>query len=96
MLIGLQGEVGATSINVQLKNNWDKTVNYVVNDVVTYENVMYIALKANINVQPDTTPSTWQVFMKFPRARVIVSETEPTDEQLEVGGQWWKVLSIEV
>lgn len=96
VLIGLKGEVGATSINVQLKDVWDKTVSYVVNDVVTYENVMYIALKANINVQPDTTPSTWQVFMKFPRAKVIVSETEPTDEQLEIGGQWWKILSIEV
>jgi hypothetical protein len=96
VLIGLKGEVGATSIDVQLKDVWDKTVSYVVNDVVTYENVMYIALKANTNVQPDTAPSTWQVFMKFPKARVIVSETEPTDEQLEVGGQWWKILSIEV
>ena len=96
VLIGLRGEIGATSINVQLKDVWDKTVSYVVNDVVTYENIMYIALKANTNVQPDTTPSTWQVFMKFPRARVIVSETEPTDEQLEIGGQWWKILSIEV
>lgn len=91
VLIGLKGEVGATSIDVQLKDVWDKTVSYAVNDVVTYENVMYIALKANTNVQPDTTPSTWQVFMKFPRARVIVSEVMPSNELLEVGGQWWRV-----
>ena len=96
VLIGLKGEDGATSIDVQLKDVWNKTVSYIVNDVVTYENIMYIALKANTNVQPDTTPSTWQVFMKVPRARVIVSETEPTEEQLEIGGQWWKILSIEV
>lgn len=95
VLIGLKGEDGATSINVQLKNKWNKSTSYVVNDVVSYNNVLYVALKANSNVQPDTTPSTWQVFMKLPRARVIVSETEPTDEQLEVGGQWWKILSIE-
>lgn len=91
VLIGLKGEVGATSIDVQLKNVWNKTVSYAINDVVTYENIMYIALKANINVQPDTTPSTWQVFMKFPRARVIVSEVMPSNELLEVGGQWWRV-----
>ena len=90
----LMGKNTFLSLPSMLKNRTHIVL--TTNKDVTYENVMYIALKANTNVQPDTTPSTWQVFMKFPKARVIVSETEPTDEQLEVGGQWWKILSIEV
>lgn len=97
VLIGLRGEDGATGINnLSLQNNWVGTKTYAKNDVVAYSNVLYVALKANTAVRPDSSTATWQVFMTFPRAKVIVSEEEPTDAQLEVGGQWWKVTSIEV
>jgi hypothetical protein len=46
---------------MKYKGNWDTTVNYSINDYVTYNRISYIALKDSQGSQPDTNPTNWQV-----------------------------------
>ena len=94
LLIGLKGETGATAIDTTLKYKWDYKITYSVKDVVTYDNILYVAKTRNNNSQPDTNPEDWEIFMKIPRAKIIVSATEPNPDALVEGGQWWKIDEI--
>jgi hypothetical protein len=94
LLIGLKGEIGATAIDTTLKYKWDYKITYSVKDVVTYDNILYVAKTRNNNSQPDINPEDWEVFMTIPRAKIIVSATEPNPDALVEGGQWWKIDEI--
>lgn len=94
VLIGLKGEVGATAIDIQLRYDWDYQITYSPKDVVTYNNILYVAKLRNNNSQPDINPVDWEVLMKIPRAKIIVSPTEPNSNALEIGGQWWTINEI--
>ena len=94
LLIGLKGEIGATAIDTTLRYKWDYKITYSVKDVVTYDNILYVAKTRNNNSQPDINPEDWEVFMTIPRAKVIVSPTEPLPGALDVGGEWWKIDTI--
>lgn len=94
LLIGLKGEIGATAIDTTLRYKWDYKITYSPKDVVTYNNVLYVAKNRNNNSQPDINPEDWEVFMTIPRAKIIVSATEPNPGALVEGGQWWKIDEI--
>lgn len=94
VLVGLKGEIGATSIDVQLRYEWDYQITYSPKDVVVYNNILYVARLRNNNSQPDINPVDWEVFLTIPRAKVIVSPKEPNSEALGIGGQWWKIDEI--
>lgn len=94
LLIGLKGEIGATAIDTTLRYKWDYKITYSVKDVVTYDNILYVAKTRNNNSQPDINPEDWELFMKIPRAKIIVSATEPNPDALVVGGQWWQVNKV--
>lgn len=94
LLIGLKGEIGATAIDTTLRYKWDYKITYSPKDVVTYNNVLYVAKNRNNNSQPDINPEDWEVFMTIPRAKIIVSATEPNPDALVEGGQWWKIDEI--
>ncbi|UWF83762.1 MAG: hypothetical protein [Bacteriophage sp.] len=92
LLIGLKGEIGATAIDTTLRYKWDYKITYSPKNVVTYNNVLYVAKNRNNNSQPDINPEDWEVFMTIPRAKIIVSATEPNPDALVEGGQWWKII----
>lgn len=94
LLIGLKGEIGATAIDTTLRYKWNYKITYSPKDVVTYNNVLYVAKNRNNNSQPDINPEDWEVFMTIPRAKIIVSATEPNPNALVEGGQWWKIDEI--
>lgn len=94
LLIGLKGEIGATAIDTTLRYKWDYKITYSPKNVVTYNNVLYVAKNRNNNSQPDINPEDWEVFMKIPRAKIIVSAIEPNPDALVVGGQWWQVNKV--
>ena len=94
LLIGLKGEIGATAIDTTLRYKWDYKITYSPKDVVTYNNVLYVAKNRNNNSQPDINPEDWEVFMTIPRAKIIVSATEPNPDALVEGGQWWQVNKV--
>lgn len=90
--IGLRGEQGADSINVNLKYSWSSLAQYAINDVVVYGDYLYYATQANTGQIPSTTSAYWSVFLQFPKSKIIVSQAEPTAEMLYDGLVWWQIL----
>ena len=48
---------------VPWQSTWSSGATYKKNDVVKYANILYIALRANSNKQPDTNALDWDVFL---------------------------------
>lgn len=44
---------------------WNSATNYVIGDLVQYDNKLYRALTDNVNQQPDTNPDDWQLLGNY-------------------------------
>lgn len=47
--------------NVLWMASWNATVQYVANDVVTFNGVNYLATASNLNAEPNTNPTMWEM-----------------------------------
>lgn len=45
--------------NVVFRGTWDATVSYAINDLILKDGIGYIALAANINASPPSSPTFW-------------------------------------
>jgi collagen triple helix repeat protein len=59
---GPQGPQGPPGPAVTAQGLWNNTAVYAQGDLVTYNNLIYIGLRANQNAQPDTHPQDWAVY----------------------------------
>jgi hypothetical protein len=59
---GPQGPQGPPGPAVNAQGLWNNTAVYAQGDLVTYNNLIYIGLRANQNAQPDTHPQDWAVY----------------------------------
>lgn len=64
LYVGLKGERGAPAVQGVVKYNWSSTTNYVQNDIVVYNNIVYIALQNNRGRNPSTSLTYWSVIYK--------------------------------
>lgn len=64
LYVGLKGEQGAGAIQGAVKYNWSSTTNYVQNDIVVYNNIVYIALQNSRGRTPSTSSTYWGVIYK--------------------------------
>lgn len=70
---------------------WSGVVNYVVGDVVFYNNIMWSALNNNTNSEPVSTSVNWQLILDFNKYIAQYTTTQPAN--MPVGGIWFKKLS---
>lgn len=75
--LGLRGEVGASGLNVTLKYAWDEFANYNVNDLVVYGNNIYVCLKQNQGIVPNTDETTWALFILVEIGQIHVGTVPP-------------------
>lgn len=73
----LQGEQGDAAIQGVLKYAWSDTTNYIKNDIVVYNNIVYIALQSTTGNVPPTSPSYWVVLYKAIRQGIEVVDELP-------------------
>lgn len=59
---GPQGAQGPPGPAVTAQGNWTPTGVYAQGDLVTWNNLIYIGLRASQNAQPDTHPQDWAVY----------------------------------
>jgi len=60
--VGATGATGANgAVGMNFRGAWAQTVNYAVNDAVTYNGSTYLALAAGRNLEPDNSPQAWVV-----------------------------------
>ena len=46
---------------MNFRGSWQQTVNYALNDAITYNGSTYLAQSPNTNLEPDAYPETWTV-----------------------------------
>ena len=73
------------------KGLWSGVVNYVVGDVVFYNNIMWSALNNNTNSAPTSTSVNWQLILDFNEYMAQYTTTQPTN--MMTGSIWFKKLS---
>ena len=70
---------------------WSGTENYALNNMVTFNGVIYKSLTTNTNKVPNTNPTDWEVYMA-PKSNysAIIAPTVNNDstEEYEVGSVW--------
>ena len=87
--LGLKGEQGTPAIDISYKGVWNIATNYVINDMVTYRNELYIVKVENVGVQPiDTTK--WFKALDVEKRGMFYGVTEPPE--LTNGDIWVKVI----
>jgi hypothetical protein len=59
---GDKGDKGDNGAAFSWKYTWTSTTAYAINDAVTFDGAAYVALVANTNVTPSTSPATWLLF----------------------------------
>lgn len=77
--LDLLGNVGAPGIDVVMKYDWNGSNTYNVNDLVIYNNNIYVALQNNTNVVPGTNDSVWEMFVVVTPGTITVGLTAPLE-----------------
>ena len=86
-LLTIQGQPGTSGNGLSYRQEWNGTVQYNVNDSVTYDGILWMALRVNRNIQPGTDSSYWKNVMSLEATTYPIQDTEPTN--LQVGGLWF-------
>lgn len=79
LYLGLQGNTGAPGLNVNMRYTWNVANTYNVNDLVVYNQNIYVALVQNSGVTPGSNNSTWALFIVINPGEINVGTTAPTD-----------------
>lgn len=77
LYLGLQGPEGLPGVNVVMEYDWEENVTYQINDLVVYDNNIYVALKENTNVLPNMDEETWLLFIKIEKGQIYVGTETP-------------------
>ncbi len=86
---GLQGYPG---VNLNLRYNWNATINYNINDVVIFQNKLWSAINPNINSMPDFNFQNWLI-IGLPRMPIKTQIVETAPTNIPIGNLWFKVTS---
>lgn len=89
LYLGLEGKAGSPGIKGRFLYTWDSSSGYQANDVVVYNNKVYIAVKANTNTLPTNT-DTWAILWQLIDGKIYVGNTEP-DIELQNNIVWLQI-----
>lgn len=88
--LGLSGEDGVPSLNVNYQGAWNSAQTYTQKDMVVYQNNLYVAIGTSINKNPVTSPQDWYLAVTMIKAKIYVSKEEPPN--LGVGDIWVRII----
>lgn len=86
----IKGVQGLSGEGLTFAGAWNSTTAYNTNDVVTYQNDLWVALQPSTNQDPTSTTGHWQNYGNFPVTTIVVSQTQPTQS---VGDFWFQVVN---
>lgn len=90
--INLRGRTGEPGLGVNLKYDWDFTIEYQPLDVVYYNNALWVAKVQNVNITP-SNGATWEVFLPFKLIKIYSNTTAPTGDDLYKGAIWFEMFT---
>ena len=90
--INIRGKTGEPGLGVNLKYDWDFTIEYQPLDVVYYNNALWVAKVQNVNIAP-SNGATWEVFLPFKLIKIYSNTTAPTGDDLYNGAIWFEMFT---
>ena len=87
--IGLKGDVGAKSLDVNYKGNWSSSNSYVKFDMVVYQNKLYVAKTTNRGKEPNVNLGDWLLVTEVVSSKIIVQKETPKLNNKEI---WFQIL----
>ena len=80
-LLTIQGQQGQSGPGWSYRQEWNSAVQYNTDNVVSYEGILYQALRDTLGEQPDITPSAWKEVVQISAASYPIQPTEPANQQ---------------
>lgn len=87
---GLKGKQGSAGLGLNLIGKWNTNNPYIKDEVVTFEDGFFIALRENQNKSPNISPLDWELLISIGRAKIIISQVAPVNPPLNQ--QWWELM----
>lgn len=75
--LDLRGKTGAPGVDVEMKYIWDDKKTYQKYDLVVYGGNIYVSLKENKNVLPDSDETVWGIFILVVKGKIEIGVKEP-------------------
>lgn len=89
-VLTIKGTQGLSGEGLTFMGAWNSAMPYNENDVITYQNDLWVALQANTNQVPTSTTGYWQNYGNFPVTSIVVSQSQPSQS---IGDFWFQVVS---
>ena len=86
-LLTIQGQQGISGVGLSYRQQWSSSQTYSVNDAVTYDGAIWMALQSNQNQIPSSSSAYWQIVMNLSVTTYPIQSTEPPN--LQVNGLWF-------
>ena len=88
--LGLKGDVGYYPLGVNYVGSWSSLITYSVNQMVVYNNLLYISLTSNSNIIPTNSTTDWLPMINIEYQNIFVSSTAPNN--IATGQIWVELL----
>lgn len=88
-LLTIQGQQGVSGKGLAYRQKWETTKQYSVNDVVTHDGALWMAVQASQGVAPSEDPSVgqyWKQVLSLEATTYPIQDTPPLNQK--VGALW--------
>ncbi len=86
-LLTIQGQQGDSGEGLSYREEWVNSNSYAINDAVTYNGAIWMAIQPNQNIEPSSNSQYWKLVMNLETTAYPIQDTVPTN--LQVGGLWF-------
>lgn len=86
-VLTIQGTEGEAGQGLSYRQEWQPSVQYDVNQAVTYSGVLWMALQPNLGIEPGTNDEIWKKVMDFSVVTYPIQPTPPINQA--IGGLWF-------
>lgn len=90
-LLTVQGTQGPSGTGLTFMGAWDNTQTYGTNDVVAYDDSLWLSLQSNTNQTPMAGSAYWANYGAFQMSNIIVAEDEPASQA--TGDFWFQIMA---
>ena len=86
-LLTIQGQQGDSGEGLSYREEWANSNSYTINDAVTYNGAIWMAIQPNRNIEPSPNSQYWKLVMNLETTAYPIQDTVPTN--LQAGGLWF-------
>lgn len=86
-LLTIQGPQGDSGEGLSYREEWVNSNSYAINDAVTYNGAIWMAVQPNRNIEPSPNSQYWKLVMNLETTAYPIQDTVPTN--LQAGGIWF-------